>query len=125
MKEGPILSRAKQCAGEDNAMERDVILPNELVEVNILRVLPPQFPVFHEVRSDRWIANRRIKPYVHHFMFPTRERHRRTPLQVSSDATVTQTSLDPSFRSFISIVTPVPVLRALINESIDLPFKLR
>lgn len=40
-------------AGEDHGMESDIVLAHELIELHILRVLPPFLPfVLHIVGSD-------------------------------------------------------------------------
>lgn len=55
-------------AGEDHGVEGYVVFAHELVELNVVVVLPPLFPFLAVVSSDTQIANRCIKPHIEHLV---------------------------------------------------------
>lgn len=125
LEEGPVFACSKKSSRENDTVEGNVVLSDELVQVYVLWVLPPGFPVFNEVRSDRRVSNRSIEPDVHDFLFPARQGNRCAPLQISRYASVSQASLDPCFRCPVGVVTPVSVLwLSVIRYIFRKPFSL-
>jgi hypothetical protein len=61
MQHGPRPSIGKQDGREEHGVEIDVILSHELVELNVLRIEPPLFPIFRVASRNRRIADRSIK----------------------------------------------------------------
>ena len=53
-----VVLRAQQGAREHDSMERDVVLGHELVELDIVRVLPPFLPLLCVAGSDGEVAGR-------------------------------------------------------------------
>lgn len=87
-------------------MEGNVILAHELVQLDVLRVLPPLLPVIGIVGSNRGVTNRGIEPDIKDLTLPTRERDGGTPLQVTSNATQLEPLLEPRLSNDLAIVGP-------------------
>jgi len=88
-------------------MEWNVVLSNELIQLNVVRVLPPFFPIINEVSCDRRIPNWCIKPDIKDFIFPTCNWDRSSPFQISCDASFFKASFNPCLGSFVRVVTPI------------------
>ena len=59
-----LLACAKQSAGEDNAVEGNIVLGHELPVLNLLGILPPQLPVARVLGRDTDVPDRSIKPHI-------------------------------------------------------------
>ena len=59
-----LLACAKQGAGEDHAVEGDIVLGHELPVLNLLGILPPQLPVACVLGRDTDVPDRSIKPHI-------------------------------------------------------------
>lgn len=91
---GVVILGGEECAGEDDTVEGDVVLAHELVELHVLRVLPPPLPAgVGVVGSDRQIPDGGIIPHVEYFVLVVFPRDRRAPLQVACDAAALQAFL--------------------------------
>jgi hypothetical protein len=95
MKQGPILSGTLQTTGENDSVEWHIVLAHELIQLYIVRVLPPFLPVWGIIGSNGWVANRGIIPNIKHFALETWGRNWSTPLQIASDATWLESFLKP------------------------------
>ena len=49
---GPLVAGTKLRRGKDDGVEGNVVLAHELVQADILRVVPPLLPLICVVRSD-------------------------------------------------------------------------
>ena len=56
VEEGVVILCPQQRAGKDNSVERHVVLGHELVQLHLLRVLPPLFPLIRVASCDRQVA---------------------------------------------------------------------
>ena len=86
---------AEERAGEDDGVERHVVLAHELHQLHVLRPPPPLLPRCGIVCGDGQVANRRVKPDVEHFVAEAVERHGRAPLQVACDAPLLEAVAQP------------------------------
>src|SRR5262249_47545224 len=63
MHQRPAVASAQQHRGEHYAVEGHIVLAQEIVEVHLLRILPPLPPAIWQQRSGNTdVSNRRIKP---------------------------------------------------------------
>ena len=76
-------------------MERYVVLAHELVQLDILGVLPPLLPILGVSGSDGGVTNGGIEPDIEDLVLPARQRHRGTPFEVTGDATQLEALLEP------------------------------
>ena len=86
MQFGPGLLRTNHGRWEDHSVERDVVLAHELVELDILLVLPPLLPLVGVGGCNRDVTNRGIEPDIEDLLSEFLDRDRRAPLKVASDA---------------------------------------
>jgi hypothetical protein len=56
----------RPCQGGMNAVCESGYLAHELVQLHILRVLPPLPPLLSVPRGDGQVANRGVEPHVEH-----------------------------------------------------------
>ena len=116
---------AKERAREYNTVEGDVVLAHELVELHVLRVLPPPLPAgVGVVGSDRQIADGGIIPHVEYFVLVVFPRDRRAPLQVACDAAALQAFLQQGRGKLDGIRSPLTfnsrLRKPLLMNGLDL-----
>ena len=79
-------------------MESSVILSHKLIELNIIIILPPCFPIIifkigaQVSSSNRYITDWSVEPNIKHFIFIILMGNWSTPFQISCDA--------PSMKTF-------------------------
>lgn len=95
-------------------MEGNVILAHELVQLDILRVLPPLLPILGISSCDRRVTDRSIKPDIKHLALPTRQGDRGTPLQVTGNTTQLESLLEPRLSDDFAVVGPGALGRSLL-----------
>jgi len=76
-------------------VEGNVVLAHELVELNILGVLPPLLPLLGVSCCDRRVADGGIEPDVEDLTLPARKGNRGTPLEVTGNAAQLKALLEP------------------------------
>ena len=103
VKEGVVVIRSHQRGREDHSVEGDVILPHELVKLDILRVLPPLLPLLGVSGSDGDIADWSVKPHIEDLVLHVLEWHWGSPLQVTGDAAGLQALLKPGLGNRVSV----------------------
>jgi hypothetical protein len=96
-------------------MERNIVLAHELIQLDVLGVLPPFLPLLGVSGCNRRVANRSIKPDVKDLALPAFERDRSTPRQVASDATRLETFLEPRLCDDPSVRGPITLFRGLFK----------
>ena len=74
-------------------MERDIVLTHELVELDVLLVLPPLFPLVSVGSCDGDVTNWRVKPNVENLVLKFLKRDSSSPFEITSDATTKETLL--------------------------------
>ena len=72
MDHGPWALSSDEGCGEEECVERDVIFSHELNQFDIIRLVPPVMVVFSKkLFGNTDITDRRVKPHVEYFVFPT------------------------------------------------------
>lgn len=108
---------------------RHIVLAHELVELDILGVLPPLLPVgtvqvagVCQVLRNRDVSNAGIKPDIEDLLGVLLVAEsiktlgdRNTPLEISGDATGEQTLVDPCLGDGDTVCAPVTLLAALVE----------
>ena len=90
---------AQEGTREDHTVESDIILAHKLIKLHVLGVLPPLLPlILSVVSSNGQVSNRRIKPYIEHFLFVLLEGNGSAPLEVAGDAPSLEAFLEESTR---------------------------
>ena len=100
-----------QHAGEDDAVEHNVVFPNEMNQLCI-RIFPPFFPVGAALGGGpllggRDITDGGIEPDVEHLAFGFGERHFHAPREVAGDGAGVQSRLNPRLALTVHIHLPV------------------
>ena len=93
MELGPWLFGADEGRREDNSVESNVVLAHELVQLDILLVLPPLFPLVGVSSRDRKVADGSIEPDIEDLMLEFFDGNGRAPLQIASDAPTVESLL--------------------------------
>lgn len=105
-------------------MEGHIVLAHELIEGNIIGVLPPLLPLVGIVGRDGRIADASIKPHVNHLLLVARQGNRHTPLQISGDTAGFQALCQPRLGDGNAVLRPsillVGVLEPLVNLGLQL-----
>lgn len=83
-----------------------IILGHELVELDLVWILPPFFPVWCITTSNTGITYGSIKPNVHNFMFKALFRNRCTPLKISGNTSILQSLFNPCLGGRDGILSP-------------------
>ena len=90
-------------------MESSVVFAHELVQLDILRILPPLLPVFvlssQVVGGDRDVADRSVKPDIEHLVLVIR--HLSAPLQIPGDTSTMETFIQQLSSELGGILRPV------------------
>ncbi|KAI5297226.1 hypothetical protein KEM55_004994, partial [Ascosphaera atra] len=120
----PLIPRANLAAWEDNTVERNVILAQELIKLNILRVPPPLLPFRGIVGGDGWITDTGFKPHVEDFVIEALERNRHTPLHITGNAAILQALLQPGLSDDTAVLRPAPFLHGCLGPLLDFRLKL-
>ena len=111
-----IIAMCLQHRREDDAVEHDVVLSDEM-DKTAFWVLPPLLPCTPFLRigiaeflrvAD--ITDRSVKPHIEHLTFCSIDRYWDTPVEVASDSTRLQTSIEPTLALPIDIRAPLFVL---------------
>ena len=92
---------------EDNAVEDDIVLPDEMHKPGILR-FPPFLPALgKELFGVGYISDRGIEPYIEHLAFSTLDRHRDTPVKVTAHCSRLESAVDPGLALPVDIGPPL------------------
>ena len=84
MQHGVRVMSRQESAGEDHTVEGNVILAHELIELDVLWVLPPEFPIVLDVVSSNGkVANWSIVPDIEDLLFELFKWDSSTPFEVS------------------------------------------
>jgi len=105
-------------------MEGNVILAHELVQLDILGVLPPLLPILGISSRDRRVTDRSIKPHIKHLALPTRQGDRGTPLQVTGNTTQLESLLEPGLSDDFAVVGPGALGRSLLVPGLTVGLEL-
>mmetsp|Transcript_7995 Transcript_7995/g.15636 ORF Transcript_7995/g.15636 Transcript_7995/m.15636 type:complete len:262 (+) Transcript_7995:968-1753(+) len=99
---------SEERAGEDDSVERNVVLAHELYKSHVLGfVLPPLLPLRRVGGGDADVPDGRVEPDVEDFVLVALLRHRGTPLEVTRDAPRQQATLvDPRVRLAARVARP-------------------
>ncbi len=124
MQECPWVLSSKEGWREDHCVEWDIILSHELEELNIFRILPPLLPMVGIICCDWDIPYRCIKPNIEHLILEFLYWDGSTPFKVPSNATASQTSLDPRLSCSSTVITPESLHWALINKLFKIRLKI-
>ena len=76
-------------------MERNIVLGHELPVLHIVRILPPPLPLLGVLSCDADVSDGGVKPDIEHLALVAIQWDWGTPLEVSRDASLLETSLDP------------------------------
>lgn len=87
-------------------MERNIVLAHELVELHLIRVLPPLFPLRGVVGGNRKITDRSIEPDVKHLVPESIQRDGYAPFEVTRDASRGQAGLEPRLSDGLAVRRP-------------------
>jgi hypothetical protein len=60
------MCRPKILKGNTYSVEWHIVFSHKLIQLNILRILPPLLPIRSVARSNGDISNRSIKPNIEH-----------------------------------------------------------
>jgi len=103
-------------------VESDVVLAHELVQLDVLGVLPPALPLVHVVGSNGNVADRSIEPHIEDLLAVLLKRNRGSPLEVTRDASALETTLQEVVSEGDSIGRPVglDLLDPLLELRLDL-----
>ena len=82
-------------AREDDGMEWYVVFAKELVQLDLFGVEPPLLPLRGVVGCDGWIANTSFEPDIQNLLLKPRQRYWYSPLQISRNASIFQSRLQP------------------------------
>jgi hypothetical protein len=107
LEHGPWLTSGEESRWEDYSVEGQVIFTHELVKLDILFVLPPLLPLIAIVGGDRDVADRSIEPNVKDFVCVLLKRNWSSPLEVTGDASLEESSLQEVVRELRGVGRPV------------------
>lgn len=107
MHHGPCLLGSNLRAWENHGVEGNIVFAHKLIELHVVWVLPPLFPIGGVSRSDAGVADGRVKPDVEHLALETREGHGRTPLEIASNAARAQAFLQPRLCNVNTVARPL------------------
>lgn len=97
-------------------MEGDVVLAHELVELDVLRVLPPLVPLLlRVVGRDRQVADGRVEPHVEHLVLVLLDGNGRAPLEVAGDAPALEALLEQRARELYRVGGPLALLGSALE----------
>lgn len=105
------ITRSFQRAREDDRVERHVVLAHELVQLDLVRVLPPLFPLGGVVGRNRKVSNRRVEPNVKDLLPESVHRHRDTPFEITGDTPRGKAGLEPRHGDGPAICRPFAPIR--------------
>jgi len=120
LEHGPGLASGQEGGGEDHSVESQVVLSHELVQLHVLSVLPPLLPLVAVVGGDGDIADGSIEPHIEDFVSVLLERHGSSPLQVTGNASLHETSLKELVGESRSILGPVSFNFSLSHPGCEL-----
>lgn len=103
----PVVLGTKLAAREDDRVERNIVFTHELIELDIIGVLPPLFPLLGVACCNAGVSNRSIIPDIEHLVLETGHRNRSTPLEITSNATGTQAFLQPRLGNVNTVGRPL------------------
>lgn len=107
MNHSPVILGTKLRAREDDRVERNIVFTHELIEFDIVRILPPLLPLLGVASCNAGVSNRSIEPDIEHLVFKTRHRNRSTPFKITGNATRTQSFLQPRLGDMNTIGRPL------------------
>lgn len=105
-------------------MEGHIVLAHELIEGNIIGVLPPLLPLVGIVGRDGRIADAGIKPHVNDLLLVARQGNRHTPLQISGDTAGFQALCQPRLGDGNAVLRPSILLVGILEPLVNLGLQL-
>jgi hypothetical protein len=103
-----------QSGREDHSMEGYVVFTHKLVELYLFLVHPPELPFLNEVRCNAQISYWGIKPNIEHLLLELFQRHRCTPFEITSNASLFESLIKPGLAHVDGILTPTPLFGSLV-----------
>lgn len=120
----PDVSSADLRSREHDGVKNNVVLADELMQLDMLRVSPPFLLFLGVVGCDGHIANASVKSRVDDLVFVGRERYLCSPFHVPSDAAWLQSLLQPGRSNNLAIAGPSALLGGSSKEGFDLRLQL-
>ena len=117
---GPRFSGADLGRREHGRVEGDVVFAEELVQLDVIGVVPPLLPFRVVVCGDEDIADASVEPRIDDFVLVARQRDWRAPFDVSGDAPRLQPLLQPGRSDVLAAARPRALPRGLAVELRDL-----
>ena len=77
-------------------MESDVVFAHELIELHVLLILPPLFPLISVISRNRDVANRCVEPDIENLVRELIERDRCSPFEITCNASAMKTFIKQS-----------------------------
>jgi hypothetical protein len=122
---GPVVVASSDLgSGEDNGVERNIVLTHELVKLDIVLSSPPLLPVLGVVGGDGNISDTSIEPDVENLLLVSGKRNGGTPGEVTSDTTLLQSLLQPRLGDDFSVLGPLSILSRLGAPLLNLALQL-
>ena len=66
---GPFVACTDLGTRENDCMKGYIVLAHELIELDILRISPPELPILCIIGSNRGVTNAGIEPHVEDLLF--------------------------------------------------------
>ena len=124
MQLGPRLARTNQSRREDHSMESDIVLAHELIQLDVVLVLPPLLPEVCVGRRDRNIADRSIEPDIEDLVGELVDGDFGAPLEIASDASAEQALLEHGSREADRVGGPLALDGGLCDPLLKLGLDL-
>jgi hypothetical protein len=105
-------------------VEGNVVLAHELVQADVLGIVPPLLPLICVVCGDRNVTDAGVEPDVQHLLVITVQRDLCAPLQVTSDTSGLETFLQPRVCDVDTVGRPCTLLARLCRPFLDLCLQL-
>ncbi len=108
VQERPVVATPEKARREDHGVKGDVVLPDELEQLHLLRVLPPVLrPAVSESGGHRDVADRRVEPDVKHLVLKPLQGHRNPPFEVPGNRPLPQPVTDPPLGHLDRVAGPL------------------
>jgi hypothetical protein len=121
---GPLVASTELRRGENDSVEGNVILAHELVQADVLGVVPPLLPLICVVCSDGDVTNAGVEPDVQDLLVVTGQRNLCAPLQVAGDTSGLETFLQPRVCDVDTVGRPCTLLARLCRPLLNLCLQL-